>query len=403
MSERFEGELQVAGCRLAVAQAGIRYRNRSDLCLIELAENSSVAAVFTRNRFCAAPVLVAREHLAHKAIRYLLINSGNANAGTGDQGMQRARETCQLVAAAAGVKAEQVLPFSTGVIGEPLPVDPFVRAVPDLVARLSPTAWPEAARAIMTTDTRPKLASRQLVLEGHTVNLVGIAKGAGMIHPNMATMLGYIVCDAPVAQPLVDSWNAELADLSFNCVTVDGDTSTNDSCVLACTGAISVDLVASESDPRAVVLKEQLRSLYLELAHALVRDGEGATKFVTIRVGGGQSYEECRRVAFSVAHSPLVKTALYASDPNWGRILAAIGNAGIEDLDTQSVSINLDETALVRAGQRAADYTEEQGQAVFSKAEFCIDIDLGRGPEEATVWTSDLSHEYVTINAEYRS
>lgn len=395
--------IRVRGCRLAATSAGIRYANRPDLCLIELAEGSRVAGVFTRNRFCAAPVILCREHLQRDEIRYLLINSGNANAGTGKDGLGAAVDCCQLVAAEAGCRPTQVLPFSTGVIGEPLPLGPFQTGVPKLIESLHADGWEEASRAIMTTDTWPKLTRRALQLEGADISIVGMAKGSGMIHPNMATMLGYIVCDASVSLELAREWNRQLTDISFNCATVDGDTSTNDACILAFTGAAGGPQIDSAEHPAAAPLLEQLKSVYIELAQALVKDGEGATKFVTLRVRGGRDVAECKQVAFAVAHSPLVKTAFFASDPNWGRVLAAIGNAGIDDLDTGRVSIDLDNVALVRQGQRARSYSEDAGQAVFSKAAFDVTIDLSRGDAQAEVWTSDLSHEYVTINAEYRS
>ncbi len=396
-------EFQVKGCRLAAASAGIRYSDRRDLCLVELAPGSSVAGVFTRNRFCAAPVTLARQHLAAGEVRYLLINSGNANAGTGAEGMQAALTCCQLVAKSAGCDASQVLPFSTGVIGEPLPIAPFETSVPQLMQGLVGNAWPDAARAIMTTDTLPKLTQRQVRWGSKEISLVGMAKGSGMIHPNMATMLGYIVCDARVSRELACRWNSELAEISFNRATVDGDTSTNDACILAFTGGADRETIESEDDRRAQPLYQALKSIYLELAQALVRDGEGATKFVTLRVRGGRSQQECKQVAFAVAHSPLVKTAFFASDPNWGRILAAVGNAGLDDLDTDQVNIDLDQLALVRHGQRAAGYSEQAGQEVFNQPEFTVVIDLGRGSEDTEVWTSDLSHQYVTINAEYRT
>ena len=392
----------VGGCRLGSVEAGIRYPNRRDLALIELASGSSVAGVFTRNAFCAAPVQVARQHLLEQGVRYLLINSGNANAGTGAAGLQTARASCDAVATQTGVSAQQVLPFSTGVIGEPLPLEPIQRAMPNLVASLRSDSWPEVARAIMTTDTRPKLATRELTIEGRPVRIAGIAKGSGMIHPNMATMLAYVVTDAAVSQDLAHAWNAEFAEQSFNRISVDGDTSTNDACILACTGASKV-AVSSSQDAGFEPLREALVSLYTELAHAIVRDGEGATKFVTLQIEGGRTVEECKAVGFAVAHSPLVKTALFASDPNWGRILAAVGNAGLADLDISCVEIDLDEFVLVRNGARHAGYREEMGQTVFRKPEFCVRIGLNRGAAAATIWTTDLSYDYVRINADYRS
>ena len=393
----------IAGCRLAACEAGIRYANRKDLCMFAFDAGTVVAGVFTRNSFCAAPVQVCKRHLQSAAVRYLLINSGNANAGTGATGLERALACCEKVAAAGGCESSQVLPFSTGVIGEHLPLDPIEKAIPGLVANLKGMAWEEVSRAIMTTDTRPKLAHRRVNCGASQWRISGVAKGAGMIHPNMATMLGFIVSDAAVGAELATSWNRQLAELTFNRATVDGDTSTNDSCILAFTGQSGSAVIEQESDQGAAELKSALLELYCELAQAIVKDGEGATKFVTIEVSRGASEEECKDVAFSIAHSPLVKTALFASDPNWGRILAAIGNAGIADLDIDIINIRLDDTPLVRNGQRHPDYTEADGARIFAQAAFFIRVDLGRGSSSAEVWTTDLSHDYVKINAEYRS
>ncbi len=395
--------IQIEGCRLAATAAGIRYANRLDMALIELAEDSVVVGAFTQNAFCAAPVELCRAHLQEAKIRYLLINSGNANAGTGPAGMQAALASCDLVASAGSVSATQVLPFSTGVIGELLPLRPFEEAVPVLMKNLSTKGWQEVSQAIMTTDTKPKLVSTEIDLAGVRVSIAGVAKGSGMIHPNMATMLGYIVSDVALSLELAKAWHLELCEKTFNRATVDGDTSTNDSCILACTGKAGNDPIEDGSSQAAQLLKEALFGIYRQLAQAIVRDGEGATKFVTIEVQGGKTAEECKKVAFSIAHSPLVKTAFFASDPNWGRILAAIGNARIDDLDIAGVEIFLDQVPLVTNGAVHPLYTEQQGQAVFDQPEFSIRIKLNRGDASEEFWTTDLSHDYVRINAEYRS
>lgn len=392
----------VPGVRLAAAAAGIRYKNRDDLLLIELAEGGSAAAVFTRNAFCAAPVTVAREHLAAGAPRYLLINAGNANAGTGKSGMAAARETCRMAADAAGCAPDQVLPFSTGVIGQDLPTAPFQAALPGLVAALAEDAWPRAARAIMTTDTVPKIASRQVEIGGKTVTITGICKGSGMIHPDMATMLAYVATDAALPAAVAQRALTAAVKPSFNSITVDGDTSTNDACVLLASGHAGVtveDLGSAEGK----AFQESLDAVCYQLARAIIKDGEGATKLVEIAVESAASEAEARAVAFTVAHSPLVKTALFASDPNWGRILAAVGRAGLDDLDIDAVKIWLDDTRIVSDGGRDPAYTEEAGQAVLDKPEFEIRIALGRGSAVARVLTCDLSFDYVKINAEYRS
>ncbi|MFW5823564.1 MAG: bifunctional glutamate N-acetyltransferase/amino-acid acetyltransferase ArgJ [Marinobacter sp.] len=399
MPERF---FPVAGVRLGVASAGIKKPGRKDVVVIELSKGSRVAGIFTTNQFCAAPVHVTRSHLEEGEPRYLLINTGNANAGTGERGMRDANACCEALAKEAGVRAHSVLPFSTGVIGEPLPVDKVVAVLPAALADLSPDHWAKAAAGIMTTDTRPKGASRQLEIGGKTVTISGISKGAGMIRPNMATMLGFIATDASIAPGVLQSLSSELGEKSFNRITIDGDTSTNDACMLIATGesGVGVATVDSEHYP---ALREALQEVYLELAHAIVKDGEGATKFVTIEVTGAAGQHEALDVAYTVAHSPLVKTALFASDPNWGRILAAVGRAGVEGLDLEAIEIFLGDVCLVRNGGRADDYTEARGQAIMNQQDITILIDLKRGRVGERVWTCDFSHDYVTINAEYRT
>lgn len=392
----------IAGIRLAAGAAGIRYRGRDDLVVIELAEGGTCAAVFTRNAFCAAPVIVAREHLAMGTPRYLLINAGNANAGTGEAGLAAARDTCRLLADAVGCTAEQVLPFSTGVIGEDLPLDPFVAAIPALSATLVSDAWSQAASAIMTTDTVPKIAAGPVALSTGEVSVVGIAKGSGMICPDMATMLAYIATDAVVEQTLLQTLLDQAVGLSFNRITVDGDTSTNDACVLLASGASGAGVKTLDSDDGRR-LSDAVNGVAAELAEAIVRDGEGATKLVRIRVDSAGNADEAGRVAYAVAHSPLVKTALFASDPNWGRILAAVGRAGVEALDIDRVRIWLGEICIVSGGGRDPGYTEEAGQAVMAASEIAVRIDLARGDASTDVLTCDLSYDYVKINAEYRS
>lgn len=391
--------MNVPGIRLGTVEAGIRYPNRRDLVVIEIAPGSAAAGVFTRNAFRAAPVTVAREHLAQAAPRYLLINTGNANAGTGEPGLRAARESCAALAALAGCDTTGVLPFSTGVIGEPLPLERLIAALPRALEKLSEDGWDEAGRGILTTDTRPKLVSRQTVIAGQTVNLTGIAKGSGMICPDMATMLAFLATDASVPQALLQQALTEAVAGSFNAITVDGDTSTNDACMLLASGR-SEAVIDDASYPRFLAL---LREVCEELAMALVRDAEGASKFITVRVEQGRDRDECRQVAYTVAHSPLVKTAFFASDANWGRILAAVGRSGPGDLDVARVGIHLDEVCIVRDGGRAPDYTEARGQAIMARPEITVRITLGRGGAEARVWTSDLSHDYVAINADYRS
>lgn len=393
--------LNIDGIQLFTARAGIKQTDRADLTLMVLSGGNTVGAVFTTNRFCAAPVHIAKSHLFDEdGVRAIIINTGNANAGTGAQGRIDAIETCAATAEQTGCKPSQVLPFSTGVILEPLPVGKIVAALP----KMQPADWADAARAIMTTDTVPKSASREgRVGEKHTVRATGIAKGSGMIHPNMATMLSFIATDAKVSQPILQLMTQEIADETFNTITVDGDTSTNDSFVIIATGKNSQSEIDNIADPRYKQLKDLLCSLALELAQAIVRDGEGATKFITVRVENAKTRDEARQVAYAVAHSPLVKTAFFASDPNLGRLLAAIGYAGIADLDTDTVEMYLDDVLVAENGGRAASYTEEQGQAVMAKDEITVRIKLHRGQAAATVYTCDLSHDYVSINADYRS
>ncbi|MDH5515650.1 MAG: bifunctional glutamate N-acetyltransferase/amino-acid acetyltransferase ArgJ [Gammaproteobacteria bacterium] len=392
----------VAGLRLASTRAGIKKNGNPDLVVISLAQGSSCAAVFTQNAFCAAPVVVAREHLAAMSPSFLIINSGNANAGTGMPGMAAARQCCAALAASTGQPPESVLPFSTGVIGERLPVNNIVSALPQLLGRLSEAGWLDAATGIMTTDTVAKGASRQLQLDGHCITVTGIAKGSGMIRPDMATMLAYIATDAAVATAALQQCLEHAVARSFNRISVDGDTSTNDACVLMATGASDLPSL-SPGDPQFEALCDAVTEVCVELAQAIVRDGEGATKFVTVRVEQGADAAECLAVAYTIAHSPLVKTALFASDPNWGRILAAVGRAGIDDLDISGIEIWLDEVCIVRDGARAADYTEVAGRRVMSRDELTVRVVLARGEVCEQVWTCDLSYDYVKINAEYRS
>ncbi|MBV6411317.1 MAG: bifunctional ornithine acetyltransferase/N-acetylglutamate synthase [Rhodocyclaceae bacterium] len=395
--------LPIAGVALGIAQAGIRKANRRDLLLIRLEAGAAVAGVFTQNRFCAAPVLVCREHLAAGAIRALVVNTGIANAGTGEPGMQSARASCAAAARLIGCAPAQVLPFSTGVIMEPLPVERLAAGLPASVADLREDNWAAAAEAIMTTDTCPKAASRKVSLGGTAVSVTGIAKGAGMIRPNMATMLGFVATDAAVAQPLLQRLVREAADASFNCVTVDGDTSTNDSFVLIASGKAGNASIDDAASADYAALREAVTAVARELAQAIVRDGEGATKFISIEVSGGRDAAECKAIGYAIAHSPLVKTAFFASDPNLGRILAAIGNAGINDLDVTRVKLWLDEVLVSENGGRAASYREEDGARVMRQEEIAVRVDLARGAAQATVWTCDFSYDYVRINADYRS
>ena len=396
--------LPVAGVRLGVAQAGIRKVNRKDLTVLLLDEGTSVAGVFTRNRFCAAPVQVCREHLAAgDGIRAMVINTGNANAGTGAQGLADARATCEAMALLLKLQPSQVLPFSTGVIMEPLPVDRIVAGLPKALADANETHWAQAAEGIMTTDTLPKAFSKHVDIAGVPVTVTGISKGAGMIRPNMATMLGFVATDAHIAPELLQSLTAELADASFNRITIDGDTSTNDSFLVMVTHKAATPLITSLSSPEGLAVKAAMLSVSRQLAQAIVRDGEGATKFITIEVDGGKTTEECRKVAYAIAHSPLVKTAFFASDPNLGRILAAVGYAGIEDLDPTGIDLFLDDVQVAMQGGRHPAYKEEDGQRVMKKSEILVRVLLGRGSCTDTVWTCDLSHDYVSINADYRS
>ena len=389
--------------RLAAVSAGVKQSGRLDTVLVELAPDTAVAATFTRNVFCAAPVTVAREHLSAAPPRYLLVNTGNANAGTGVQGLADARRCCAELASRAGVEAREVLPFSTGVIGEPLPVGRIEAALDKALEQLDEDNWAAAAEGILTTDTRPKGASRTLQLDGRDITLTGIAKGAGMIRPNMATMLAYVATDAAVAPDLLrEAWTATV-DKSFNRVTVDGDTSTNDAALLMATGAAGNAPLDSAASPGSEAFRDALESLALELAQALVRDGEGASKFVAVDVQGGRSEAECLEVAYTIAHSPLVKTALFASDPNWGRLLAAIGRADIDALDVNKVELLINGVLVAEGGARAVGYTERQGTDAMAPADIHIEVRLNRGGEQATVWTSDLSYNYVRINAEYRT
>jgi len=396
--------LPVAGVRLGVAQAGIRKVNRKDLTVLLLDEGTSVAGVFTRNRFCAAPVQVCREHLAAgDGIRAMVINTGNANAGTGAQGLADARATCEAMALLLKLQPSQVLPFSTGVIMEPLPVDRIVAGLPKALADANDTHWAQAAEGIMTTDTLPKAFSKHVDIAGVPVTVTGISKGAGMIRPNMATMLGFVATDAHIAPELLQSLTAELADASFNRITIDGDTSTNDSFLVMVTHKAATPLITSLSSPEGLAVKAAMLSVSRQLAQAIVRDGEGATKFITIEVDGGKTTEECRKVAYAIAHSPLVKTAFFASDPNLGRILAAVGYAGVEDLDPAGIDLYLDDVQVAMQGGRHPAYKEEDGQRVMKKSEILVRVLLGRGSCTDTVWTCDLSHDYVSINADYRS
>ena len=393
----------VAGVRLGVAEAEIRKKNRRDLTLVALDAGCTVAGVFTQNRFCAAPVQLCRKHLAAgKGIRALVINTGIANAGTGEPGRQSAQASCAAVAELLGFAADQVLPFSTGVILEPLPVDRLKAGLPAARADLKADNWHAAAHAIMTTDTIAKAASRRVTVGGKTITVSGISKGAGMIKPNMATMLGFLATDAGIAQPLLDKLVKEAADASFNCITVDGDTSTNDSYVMIATGQ-SGAAFAAESDAGWAEVKAAIIAVSVELAQAIVRDGEGATKFITVAVQGGKTIEECRQVGYAIGHSPLVKTAFFASDPNLGRILAAVGYAGIADLDVDGVKVWLDEVLVAENGGRATAYQETDGARVMAQAEITVRVDLGRGAAQASVYTCDFSYDYVKINADYRS
>jgi glutamate N-acetyltransferase/amino-acid N-acetyltransferase len=394
----------VAGVELGIAEAGIRKANRKDLVVVTLAEGSAVAGVFTQNRFCAAPVQVCREHLAHGfGVRAMLINTGNANAGTGQDGLARARATCIALARQLELAPEQILPFSTGVIMEPLPIERIEAGLPAALADAAADHWARAAEGIMTTDTVPKAFSRQVTIGGATVTISGISKGAGMIRPNMATMLGFLATDANIDPALMQPLARQLAEASFNRVTIDGDTSTNDSFVVIATRKAAHPAITSLDSADGRALLDAMQAVARQLAQAIVRDGEGATKFITIQVEGGRDAAECRQVAYAVAHSPLVKTAFYASDPNLGRILAAVGYAGIADLDQTGIDLYLDEVHVAVQGGRHPAYREEDGQRVMKQSEITVRIGLGRGQASDTVWTCDLSHDYVSINADYRS
>jgi glutamate N-acetyltransferase/amino-acid N-acetyltransferase len=392
--------LPVAGVTLGAAEAGIKRANRKDVLVIKLDEGATVAGVFTTNRFCAAPVIVAKEHLvAGKGIRALVVNTGNANAGTGEQGLNAARTTCAELAKLLGCAPEQVLPYSTGVIMEPLPVEKIIAGMPQAIADLKADNWFDASQAIMTTDIVAKAVSKQVQIGGKTITVTGMSKGSGMIHPNMATMLGYIATDAAIAQPLLQQMVSEAANRSFNCITVDGDTSTNDALMLIATGKSGVAIDAANRAAMQAVITE----VATLLAQAIVRDGEGATKFITIKVEGGKDEAECKKIGYAIAHSPLVKTAFFASDPNLGRILAAIGYAGVGDLNVETLKLYLDDVLVAENGGRAASYQEADGQRVMQQSDITIRVVLNRGAVNATLWTCDFSYDYVKINASYRS
>jgi glutamate N-acetyltransferase / amino-acid N-acetyltransferase len=398
----------IAGVRIGVTQAGIRKAGRKDLTVVLIDEGASVSGVFTQNRFCAAPVQVCREHLdSGQGIRAMVVNTGNANAGTGEEGLKRARETCVALAEALHISPNQVLPFSTGVIMEPLPHDRIIAGMPAAIDAAgkagSAQQWADAAEGIMTTDTVPKAASTQVPIGGAAVRVTGISKGAGMIRPNMATMLGYVATDACVAPVLMKELSLALAEGSFNRITVDGDTSTNDSFVVIATNKANHAPITSLQSAEGQALLQAMLQVARQLAQAIVRDGEGATKFITVRVEGGNTSAECRQVAYAIAHSPLVKTAFFASDPNLGRILAAVGYAGITDLDQTAIDLYLDDVHVAIQGGRHPDYREEDGQRVMKQSEITVRVVLGRGTASDTVWTCDLSHDYVSINADYRS
>ena len=395
----------IQGVKLGITKASVRYKNRRDLLVIELPQDVQTAVVTTQNAFAAAPVQIVREHIqSDDPIRYLVVNTGNANAATGDDGYQRATNVCKALAEKTKTNISQILPYSTGVIGETLNSDAIVSGLDDCLENLQADNWQEAAHAICTTDTIPKVASTQIEIDGETYTITGIAKGAGMIRPNMATMLGFVATDANIAPELLQSMLKDLVNLSFNRITVEGDTSTNDCCTLMATGqTLNKPLINSTQHPHYHALFDALEKIFVRLATLIVRDGEGATKFITVAVTGGKDTQECCDVAYAIAHSPLVKTAFFASDPNWGRIVAAVGYAGVPDLDANKVSVKLDNVAICTRGQLDADYTEAKGQAVMTRPEITIHIDLGRGKASDTVYTCDLSHDYVTINADYRS
>lgn len=395
--------LPVAGVQLGYAQAHVRKPNRKDVLIMTLAANSRVAGVFTQNRFCAAPVVVCQTHLAQAAgIRALLVNTGCANAGTGESGLAHAQETCEALSKLLNIQTNQVLPFSTGVILESLPVDKIVAGLPAAIENLTEDNWLNAAEAIMTTDIVAKGTSRQLAIGGKTVTITGISKGSGMIHPNMATMLGYIATDAAISQTALESIIHYAVNKSFNCITVDGDTSTNDSLIMLATN-LAGNTEITETNAEFVALRDAMTEVAVELAQAIVRDGEGATKFMTILVEGGKDEAECRKVAYAIAHSPLIKTAFFASDPNLGRILAAIGYAGIDDLDVNTMELYLGDVLVAEKGGRAASYVEAQGSAIMKESDILVRVVLNRGAHAVTIWTCDFSYDYVKINADYRS
>ena len=397
-----ESFFPVKGVRLASVAAGIKSSDKSDLVLLELSEGSEAAAVFTRNAFCAAPVIVARDNLQKGSIRALLINSGNANAGTGSEGMANCQESCIVLANQLGLDSKQIMPFSTGVISQQLPMDKLLKGIETITRELSEDHWLDAAHGIMTTDTLPKLVSRQIDLDGDRITITGICKGAGMIRPDMATMLAFITTDAKLTHSHLQEILNAAVQKSFNSISIDGDTSTNDACVLIATGKAQDQMLVRDSE-EAIVFQNALNDVCTELAQAIVRDGEGATKFITLDVQAGKSFEECREVAYTIAHSPLVKTAFFASDPNIGRLLAAVGRSPVEQLDLQTVDIALDDVDIVLSGEPAKSYTEERGQLVMNREEITVSVKLGRGSARAVVWTTDLSHDYVKINAEYRT
>ncbi|MEP3349616.1 MAG: bifunctional glutamate N-acetyltransferase/amino-acid acetyltransferase ArgJ [Marinomonas sp.] len=394
---------EIKGVRIGVAEAGIKKANKKDLVLFELCEGASVAGVFTQNAFCAAPVRICQKHLSTTSSRYLLINTGNANAGTGKPGLENALKTCDALALQVGVDVDAILPFSTGVIGEPLPVNKIIDAIPAAIANLSADNWSAAGVGIMTTDTLPKGSVRTFEFEGRAYTVAGISKGAGMIRPNMATMLGYVFSDISMDEDLLHSILKDVVNKSFNRITVDSDTSTNDSCIAVATGMAGNVKLSSIDEPLTQAFISAFTEVMQELAHAIVRDGEGATKFVTVEVVGAVEQQDATKTAFEIAHSPLVKTALFASDPNWGRILAVVGRAGVENLDVDKVQLHINGFEIARDGGRSPDYLEEHGQKAMAPDEIHICVDLGMGKESDVVWTTDFSHEYVTINAEYRT
>ncbi len=395
--------LPIAGIKLGIANAGIKSIDRADLVLIQLDEGTTTSSIYTQNAFCAAPVTIAKRHQHETSPRYLLINSGNANAGTGEAGLQAAQDCCQAVADLSNSTSNTVLPFSTGVIGQQLPVSKIKQALPDAYQNLTTDNWFAAAHAIMTTDIVAKAISKQIEIDGKTITVTGMAKGSGMIRPNMATMLSYIATDAAVEQSVLDNMLLNASEQSFNRITIDGDTSTNDACVLMATGTAGNDVMTGGDTPAVRALYKVIADVSQQLAHAIVRDGEGATKFIEIQVQQGIDAEECRQVAYTIAHSPLVKTAMFASDPNWGRILAAVGRSGLDNFDLTKVAIYLGDICLVKGGEPAENYTEQKGQQVMDQDEITIKVTLDRGDANDTVWTCDFSYDYVKINAEYRT